>query len=262
MNFGQSQINPLMIQTQAFEERDNHNIIDFNYFFKPIANNRPPTFNFSSPDCVIYPFEYYLSTINSEEGNRLKSIVNVYLIPSYLNDTLPVSSKKSETKFERSEVINIYLQTNGKGGGVWNSPSTWRDGKVPKNIEFILVIEGDVLIIDSNVRIQSLYLDKNSIVTSDNNTRIIEIQNDIIVSDSASISNFGSGKLDCYITASYDGKSKISIANSAKVSLENLKILGETFFEKGNMDVMNFSAIKQKDFITQTGTVLNIGQKK
>lgn len=278
VNFGQIQSNPLLIQTQAFGERDNHNIIDFNYFYKPIApilnNNFIEIYCYSD---ALYPNESFLPKLDMKifnklnESNNSKDTISKKL--NFYNDNLIANNIISyglcglgsyaypPCGLGSQAFDPVY--TNGKGGGSWTSPSTWRDGKVPQKPEYIFVAEGDILTIDSNISIETLYLSKKSKVLPDNNTRIIEITGNIYVNDSASIiSNFGSGKLDCYITAANDGKSLISIAQTAKVNFENLKILGETFFEKGNMDVMNFSAIKQKDFIIQTGTVLNIRQTK
>jgi|GEM_PF-2990166 len=152
------------------------------------------------------------------------------------------------------------IQSNSRGGGDWNSPSTWLGGIVPNSEDNVIIVGNDIIVVNSDIDIQSLFISNSATLKPNTEERKITLSNDLFAIDFAKIDYSNSdGKLNWVFTGIADGKSIINIQNSTKVLFNNIEIKGSTHIATGTVRAIGIFEMKCQCFSIASEQMLYIG---
>lgn len=159
-----------------------------------------------------------------------------------------------------TNLFALDIQSNSRGGGDWNSPSSWVGGRVPTAADNVVIVGNDVIIVNSDITIQSLFITNSATLKPDTQERKITLSNDLFAYDYAKIDFYNkSGTLNWVFTGEADGKSIINLQESTKVKFNKFKINGSTHIALGTVNILDIVEINCDCFSIAPNMSVNVG---
>lgn len=159
-----------------------------------------------------------------------------------------------------TNLLALDIQSNSRGGGDWNSPSSWVGGRVPTAADNVVIVGNDVIIVNSDITIQSLFITNSATLKPDTEERKIILSNDLFAYDFAKIDfSNANGKLNWVFTGEADGKSIINLQESTKVKFNDMKIIGSTHIANGTVNAIGKFEMNCECMSISPSMVLQIG---